>query len=507
MADFEALSRYIETLTISQGQGVGSPLRLLPWERRFLQGAFGPGVELAALSVGRGNGKTTLAAAIAAAAVDGPLAQPRGQCVVVASSLNQARLLFGHVKAFLEGLHGGKLKRPTWRAVASPNEVSIRHLPSGAEVKAIAADPGRAHGLAPVLVLLDEPSQWPRATADRMFAALETSLGKLPNSRLVALGTRPVAGSGHFFETLLAGGADFATVHAAPRDADPLDRRAWRDANPSLDAFPHLAETIRRAAGRAAKNPELLPQFRALRLNSGVPDAGQNELVTAAAWERCMGSAEMEPPISWGIDLASGGAMSALAAFSLETGALQVLAAFPSVPDLAERGLRDGVGPMYEVLHERGELLVHPGRVVQVPWLLAEGLKRFGPPSLLAADYHRRAELRDALDAAAVPGCKLELRKGGFGDGAEDVSRFRRAVLDRRVVAARSRLLTIAVGEARTVASPAGEEKLAKSSQGGRRQLARDDCAAASILSVSVGERNRRAVTARTGGVRVVVAR
>ena len=500
------LEAYIRKLTVSQGEGVGGPFEVLPWERRFLQGAFRPGVELAALTVARGNGKTTLAAALAAAAVDGPLAQPRGQCVVVASSLNQARVLFGHVEAFLGRLHR-KLRRPTWRSVNGPNEVSIRHLSTGAEVRAIAADPARAHGLAPVLVLADEPAQWPRATADRMYAALETSLGKLPSSRLVALGTRPVSGSGHWFETLLAGGADYAQAHAAARDADPMDRRAWEAANPSLDAFPHLAATVAKAAKRAAKNPELLPQFRALRLNAGVPDAGQHELVTAAAWERCLGRATMGAPTAWGIDLASGGAMSAVSAFSIETGALDVIAAFPERPGLAERGLRDGVGPLYERLHDRGELLVHPGRVVQVPWLLSEGLKRFGPPSLIAADYHRRAELRDALDAAAVPPCKLELRKGGFNDGAEDVSRFRRAVLDRRVVAARSRLLAVAIGEARTVASAAGLEKLAKSSQGGRRQLARDDAAAAAVLAVAVGERNRRAVKATTGGVRIAVAR
>ena len=34
------LSRHIEGLEISQGQGVGERVRLFPWERRFLRGAF-----------------------------------------------------------------------------------------------------------------------------------------------------------------------------------------------------------------------------------------------------------------------------------------------------------------------------------------------------------------------------------------------------------------------------------------------------------------------------------
>ena len=75
---------------------------LLPWERRFLRRAFRPGIQTAALTVARGNGKTTLSASVAAAAVDGPLAQRRADTVVVASSFGQARILFEHTKAFLD---------------------------------------------------------------------------------------------------------------------------------------------------------------------------------------------------------------------------------------------------------------------------------------------------------------------------------------------------------------------------------------------------------------------
>ncbi len=50
----------------------------------------------------RANGKTTLSAAIAAAGFLGPLSQPRGQVIFVASSLNQARIGFTHALAFLK---------------------------------------------------------------------------------------------------------------------------------------------------------------------------------------------------------------------------------------------------------------------------------------------------------------------------------------------------------------------------------------------------------------------
>ena len=55
---------YIEGLPVSQGELAGENVRLLPWERKFIAGAFSPGVSVAALSIGRGNGKTTLTATL-----------------------------------------------------------------------------------------------------------------------------------------------------------------------------------------------------------------------------------------------------------------------------------------------------------------------------------------------------------------------------------------------------------------------------------------------------------
>ena len=45
------------------------------------------------------------------------------------------------------------------------------------------------------------------------------------------------------------------------------------------------------------------------------------------------------------------------------------------------------------------------------------------------------------------------------------------------------------MSEARLVSDPAGNQKLTKGSQGGRRMRARDDAAAATILAVSTGVR------------------
>ena len=63
------LGSYISGLTIGQGRHAGQPFKLLGWQRRLLKGAFGRSGD-AALSMGRGGGKSTFTAAIACAAVD-----------------------------------------------------------------------------------------------------------------------------------------------------------------------------------------------------------------------------------------------------------------------------------------------------------------------------------------------------------------------------------------------------------------------------------------------------
>ena len=118
-------------------------------------------------------------------------------------------------------------------------------------VKCIGSDPRRAHGLAPSLLLLDdEGAQWEETTSDRMMAALRTSLGKLAEYRLIALGTRP-ADHEHWFTKMLDGGADYSQSHAASASDPKFSKRTWHKANPSLKYLPDLMKAIE--AGRSGK--------------------------------------------------------------------------------------------------------------------------------------------------------------------------------------------------------------------------------------------------------------
>ena len=474
---------------------VGSHLDLIPWERRFLYRLARTDGDLG-LSVGRGNGKSALCAAVGCAVLDGPLRIPDAEVVLVASSFQQASIMFRDVRRFL----GGKLgDRSTWRVRDSQGLADIEHLPSRARLRAVGSDPRRMHGLRPVLVLADEPAQWPPTTADAALAALRTGLGKHPGSRLVALGTRP-AGD-HWFRRLLA---DSGIVYAA-RPGDPVThRRTWKRANPSLDAFPHLEARLRQEVAEAKRDPQLLASFRALRLNLGESDVVEALLLEAGLWKATVGKAAALGDYVLGIDLGSTAAMSAAAGYWPDTGRLAAVACFGEVPDLGSRGLSDGVGRLYTACAERGELVTCPGRVSDVKALLGEVWERWGRPAAIVCDRWREGELRDALAALRWPPAALVTRGQGFKDGGEDVRDFRAAFAGGEVTPVESLLLASAISEARTVSDPAGNSKLSKKNEGGRRQLARDDAAAAAVLAVALGSRRSRAGATRPRGARLV---
>ena len=486
LSDLEA---YLGALVVTQGRLTGRPLHLMPWQRDFLAGAFDPSTGTAALTLARGQGKSTLVSAIACAALDGPLAQPRGEVVVVASSFAQGRsAVFEAARAFL--LPKIEADKRSWRLQDSVNTASIEYRPTGSRLRVLGSDPRRAHGLAPSLILADEPSQWPPGTAEAMYAALLTARGKLPGSRLVALGTRP-SEAHHWFSEMLTGGADFALSFTAPPDADPFDPEAWAVANPSLSAFPDLAAVIRSEAEKARDNPSLLPAFKALRLNMGTADTLEAVLIEADAWRRV--EVEALPPAEglsvWGVDLGMSAAMSAVACYHPLTGRLECMAAFPSVPELLTRGKADGVGDLYAQMAARGELVTVGGHTVDVSELLGEAVERFGPPSAIAADRWRQGELLDALERSSTPPCEVIWRGQGFRDGSADILSFERVVLEGRVSVAPSLLLRAALAEARVQSDPAGNRKVSKGSAGGRRSRGRDDAAVAVVLALALGSR------------------
>ncbi len=485
-----------------RGVSFGSTHSAIPWQGRFLRGLSAPGVTTAALSVSRSNGKSWLAAKLARDYLLGDGLD--SEAVIVASSYTQAKIIYRYVLRMVREAGNDPGDRTVWHYRDSANVALLRHRGTGQAVRALGCDPKRAHGRVFGLALMDEPAQWPRGSRDAMLSAIDTGAGKIEGSRIVALGTRPVGD--HWFTDWLDGGADFVQLHAARR-SDPIYwLRTIRRANPSFDHLPALRADVLRQREAARKDDAAKARYMALALNMGTPDTVEDVLVSPEAWARCERDSlpDAVGPYVLGFDLGGFGAFTAAAAFWPRTGRLEAVAACGGVPDLRERGRADSVGSLYVDLARRGELLVQPARrVPDYGVFVADVLARWGVPAVIVCDRYKVAEFRDALDAGRMPpGRPLVVRGQGYRDGAEDVRRFLRAVLERRVAPLRSLLIRSALAEARTVTDVSGNSKLAKGSEGKRRQRARDDAAAALILAVAEGD--RRGIPADRPALRLV---
>ena len=470
-------------LAITQGEGVGDPFRYLPWEREFSEGLLAH--SRSALSMARGGGKTSYIATLACAGLRGPLSAPRGDVVAVAAAKKQAKLIWDHCQAMMPDGWIAKARR-------SPDlEIDIVDGPT---LRCMASNAGSLQGLAPILAIADEPASWLPSAADAVHQALRYSLGKLSGSRFVALGVRPLDRS-HWFSKMLADetGKVFRRIYSMADGDDPFAEATWHKANPSLAHFPTLLSQTMEDAQDAMDDPAALSGFLNFRCNAGIAAEGINPLVHVHQWREVETEAlpAKRGRSLFGVDLGSGAAMSALAAHWPDCGRTEAVAAFPDDPGLAERGKADKVGDLYVRLAAMGELVTHAGPITDVAQLLREGLRRFGQPSAVLCDDWRYKELLSACNKVGLR-CPVLKRGQGWRDGAEDVRDFRKAVLTKSLRAPPSPLIRASLRESVTISDPAGNAKLAKNTEGGRRAKARDDVTAALLMAVAHGWRLRQ---------------
>jgi phage terminase large subunit-like protein len=94
-------ARFIETLTIPSGKGARKPFRLRRFQRMIIRRVLGPGIRTAVVAIPRGNGKSSLAAALGLwALVDGP---EGAQVPIVAGvAERQAKICFNIARRMVE---------------------------------------------------------------------------------------------------------------------------------------------------------------------------------------------------------------------------------------------------------------------------------------------------------------------------------------------------------------------------------------------------------------------
>lgn len=482
-------ARFIEALKVPEGKLAGQHIRLAQFQRDFINGAIHKDTAVACLSVGRGNGKSTLTAGLGLGALLGVWdSQPRREILVAARVRDQAAVVFDYLLGLITGLPDELREQITVRRGAKL-EFEFDGGGGGHILRCIAAEPKNALGTSPTLCIMDERGHWHDDKGDDLESAMLSGLGKR-GGQCFMISTSASSDAHSFSQWLDDPPAGTYVQEHRPEvglPADDLDSLIV--ANPGASegigsSLQWLQEQARRAIARGGAS---LSSFRLYNRNERVSGERRDMLIDVDTWLDCEVSElpERQGPLIIGVDLGGSSSMSAAVLYWPNSGRMESFGAFPNDPGLEERGQRDGVRGRYVEMHQRGELVTMGGSIVPADKFL-ELIARHAdgyPIACLTSDRYRQSEFEEAMRKASLR-VPVVWRGMGWKDGAEDVERFRQAVFDGQVKAAPSLLMRSALSDAVTVADMAGNAKLAKA-----RSLGRIDAAAAAVLAVAEGRR------------------
>lgn len=293
----EKVMQFCEELPITKGILVGTKLKLLPDQVDFIRAVYGAPddrpVRLGIKSAPRGNGKTSLVAALALCHLLGPEAEPRGEVYSAAIDRMQAAILFHEMEAIIWAVPGF---RERCNLLKQHKRIEVLSgVGAGSRYEALSADARRAHGLAPSLWIYDELAQ----AKDRILLDnLQTAMGKRVRSLGLVISTQAPTDQhplSQLIDDALAGTDPSIVCHmtAAPEDADPFQPETIRAVNPALGHFLNEADLLSEAE-RARRLPAFESAFRNLRLNQRVDSDVEERLCTISTWKSGNQAVELE---------------------------------------------------------------------------------------------------------------------------------------------------------------------------------------------------------------------
>mgnify|MGYP000887855270 CR=1 FL=1 len=461
--------KFIEAYCVTpEGADVGKPLRLAEFQKQFIRDVYDNphGTRRALLSVSRKNGKSGLVAGLLLAHLVGPEAKQNAQIVSGAMSRDQAALVFSLACKMVQ--QSPKLA-PLVKII--PSGKRLIGLPMNVEYRALAAEGKTAHGLSPVLAILDEIGQV-RGPQSDFVDAITTSQGAHAEPLLIAISTQ-AANDADLLSTWIDDAKAsqdpriVCRVYEAPAGCDLLNEAAWKAANPALGLFRSL-DDLAEQAKQAARMPSLGNTFRNLILNQRV--STESPFVSPDVWKSCArGIVSLnDTPVFCGLDLSARTDLTALVIVGQVDGVWQVQPHFwTPAQGLHDRARRDRAP--YDVWHRQGHLRTTPGSTVDLERVAADMLEILADLDVqaVAFDRWRIDQLRRELDRL---GAELPLVEHGqgFRDFSPALDVLEAELLNGRIAHGMHPVLTMCAANATVVKDPAGNRKLDKSKATGR---------------------------------------
>lgn len=464
MTRADAVIEFIETLCrVPEGALVGQPIKLEPFQVEFIRAIYDnpAGTRRAFLSLARKNGKTALIACLLLAHLVGPEAKQNSQIVSGAMSREQASIVFALTAKMIR-------LNPDLEAFVRivDSRKELFGLPMGSHFKALAAEGKTAHGLSPVLAILDEIGQICGPKND-FVDAITTAQGAHEAPLLIAISTQ-ASDNADLFSIWLddaekSGDSRIVShVYAAPEGAELDDPEAWRAANPALGTFRNL-DDVKQQAAEAKRMPSVEATFRNLCLNQRV--AVTSPFMSRSVWESCGQPSEYLDGLEVyaGLDLS---ARTDLTAFVLigrsPAGVWHVQPHFWT----PEQGLHDRVRrdrQPYDVWRQQGYLRTTPGATVDYDVVardIAEIVEGLDLRSI-AFDRWRIHEMKQALERLGIV-LPLVEHGQGFKDMSPALDTLEAEALNARIRHGMHPVLTMCAAGAQVTRDPAGNRKLDK---------------------------------------------
>lgn len=404
----ERVCAFIERYCLApEGEHIGKPIKLEPFQRKFLLEIYDnpSGTHTAYLSIARKNGKTALIAGILLAHLCGPEAVQNSQIVSGAQSKEQAAVVFELARKMVE-------MSPVLSSLVrvQPSGKRLIGLSKNVLYRALAAEGKTAHGLSPILAILDEVGQVV-GPVDKFVSAITSAQGAYANPLLIAISTQAPTDA-DLFSTWIDAQKNapdprvVSHVYAAPEDAALDDRKAWAAANPAMGVFRSIAD-IEKQCRQAMEMPANEPEFRNLILNQRVEAV--SPFVTRSVWEKNGGSpGDGKSRIWFGLDLSSVSDLTALVGVD-ETGGVHSQFWLPA-QGLREKSKKDRVP--YDLWAKNGFLHTTPGAAIEYEYV-AEYLRG-------VFDAHDVQAV--AFDRALFAHLQPWLVKAGFSD--DELAKF-----------------------------------------------------------------------------------
>ena len=358
--------------------------QLDPWQERLIRKIYGTTREdrtrqykKVFLMVGRGARKSSLAAGVELLHLAGPEAIPSGNVYSAANSQKQAALIHREM--------AGIIRSTPWlkkRVKIQDTQKRCRYSDQDIIYEAMSADASNAHGLSPLLTVVDEYHEF--RTSDLMDA-IESGQRKLRNTLLFIATTAGAGRDNPAYEEYAHAKAVaedpsidltyLPVLFEASPDDDFADPDVWRETNPGLEfGYPpleQLEDGAREAQHRPAKRASFrrlhlgvwLEQSEAPWLDMEIYDEGDQPIdMDALAGEPCF----------VGVDLGFTEDLSAIvAAFPRPDGTVIIVPwIFAPEDTLLARQEKDGQ-PWLQ-WRDDGHLLTTPGRSVDLEYVEAK---------------------------------------------------------------------------------------------------------------------------------------